>query len=140
MGKYQFLLVLVEVILATSPPVNELGLRLCLGPGGLGWPVSVLNFPSPKKEVPGGLPGGNDHYSHLILKAPRNAQVLFGYNTVCKRMNSCQSKLFTSTDVGSPAFRNVPRHAWIWSYRHSLKVQWCFKGAHVLEMCFITFM
>lgn len=135
-GKYQFLLVLVEVILATPSTVNDLGLRLCLGPDGLGWPVSVLNFQhwnfqSPKEEVSGGLPGGNGHYSHLILKTP-SAQALFGYSTVCKRMNSCQAQL------SSPA-QMFPA-AWIWSCRHSLKVQWCSKVAHVLEMCFITFM
>lgn len=95
MGKYRFLLFLVEVLLAIPAPVNELGLRLCLGLNELGWPASLLNncSQSPKEEVPGDLPGGNGHHSNLTLKTPKSDQELFGYSIVCERMNSCQAML-----------------------------------------------
>lgn len=84
--------------------------------------MSVLNncFQSPKEEVPGGLPGGNGHYSHLTLKTPKSAQELFGYSTVCKRMNSCQAKL--SSPAQMFAAQSSEMFPGMLGYRHSLKV------------------
>lgn len=139
-----FFLVLVEVLLATPAPVNELGLRLF----GSRWAgmvcVSAEQLPSFSKTRGSRRPAWREWPLHSFnsqhsKKCPGIVWVQHG---LWKDEFMPGKALFTSIDVYvySPASRSVSRHTWIGSQRHSLKVEWCFKGAHVLEMCFMTFM
>lgn len=122
-GKYQFLLVLIVVPLATPAPVNKLCLRTCLGPEakwtGMDYFIARQQLSVSKRR--------GSRSSAYREQPPQS----FNYqNKMCPGIvlvQLCLEKdefmpgkvLFTSTDIHNPALGNVPRHAWIYSYRHS---------------------